>query len=200
MNYVTLSFLRLHHLHTCELMHECVTWWSKKPERKPTYKHGGMTANKAGWVISTSQPSGNLMWASSENIQGSLTPRRQCRLDESQRLEKALVMSQSALLGSVVFWCGESGIMTEMISQRWISVCHVHLDLSTSILREDERTIADTETKWRPWESRNWPWPFRIRAKISAIFICQFLFLRWRSRDRRGGFQEFIEKSNCAKL
>lgn len=72
---------------------------AREIQRETVYKHGEEevreTVYKAGWEISASQPGGNQLWASSgkHSRKSYSRPRRQGRLDKSQRLEKALVIS-----------------------------------------------------------------------------------------------------------
>lgn len=86
-------------------LHLCFKRWSKRDSegshvqtrREEEIRE---TVYKTGWEISASQPGGNQLWASSgkHSRKSYSRPRRQGRLDKSQRLEKALVISQSALL------------------------------------------------------------------------------------------------------
>lgn len=85
MNYVALyfpqtTFFQRLQLCTCSLLHLCLKRRSNRDSegdhvqtrRGGEIKKSG-TVYKAGREISASRPGGNQLWASSENIQGSLT-------------------------------------------------------------------------------------------------------------------------------
>lgn len=62
----------------------------------------------------------------------------------------------------------------------------MHLDHSASILGEDERTIADTETKWRQGEQETGLAYFACGLKfVSCLFIRRIIFrMDWNEVDR----------------
>ena len=59
-----------------------------------------------------------------------------------------------------------------------MSVCLVHLDHSASILGEDERTIADSETKIKSGEVEKLALPI-LHLNFVIYLPIYFLFLGW---------------------